>query len=92
MLVEWVLICGLLSGSSSFLSICVFLYTYKLTYTFTQIFYNNQIKLPVAKMLLGSTVFFKPFINSTPVYPILLGKNFFLNFILPMLFYNPSPY
>lgn len=84
MRVEWVLICGLLSGSSSlFVYLFICLYTYKLTHTFTQIFYNNQIKLPVAKMLLGSTVFFKPFINSTPVYPILLGKNFFLNLPTP---------
>lgn len=84
MQVEWVLICGLLSSSSClFVYWFICLYTYKLDYTFTQIFYNNQIKLPVAKMLLGSTVFFKPFINSTPVYPILLGKNFFLNLPTP---------
>lgn len=48
-------------------------------------FMNHLIstKFPVAKILLGSTVLFTPLINYTPVYPILLGKNFFLNFPTP---------
>lgn len=51
-----------------------------------------QIKLPVAKMLSGSTVCFKPLSIWIPVSPILWGKNFFRSFPTPWWCEMHPPY
>lgn len=43
-------------------------------------------------MFVGSTVFFTPFISSTPELPILLDKNFFLSLPTPWWWEMHPPY